>query len=136
MDGQKETLDSAYFNVGRSSEPVRTDPLAFTVKWYSKSKLLHKWSEATRDVYFDFADGVLWKLDCFDPNKVITYEKNTRIETSPDYQDDLFPESRIEKQIQTQHMQKTVSLGVFIPIRIEEFVISLMKGTFVEGTNE
>lgn len=132
-DGQQETLDRNYFNMGRSSEPDRTDPLAFAVVWYGKSKLFYNWSKSTKDVYFDFADGVLWKLECFDPSKGIMREKRTEIEVKPDHQGDLFPESRIEKLIQTKKIKETVSLGIFTPLRIEEFVNSVMNGVAVEG---
>ena len=133
-DGKQETHDCAHFYMGRSSEPIRTDPLAFAVVWYGKSKLLHKWNEATKGVYFDFADGVLWKLDSFDPNKVLRHEERTEIEIKPDNQSDLFPESRPEKRVQTKQVMKTVSLGIFTPIRIEEFVKSVKKNSAIEGT--
>ena len=127
-DGRQETLDEAYFNMGRSSQPLRTAPLTFTVEWLGKSKFLHNWSKATKDVYFDFADGVLWKFDSFDPNKTIIHEKTTQVGFRYDRQGDLFPESKIG-----QCSQRSVSLGTFIPLRIEEFVKSIKKGNSVEG---
>lgn len=133
-DGQQETLDRDYFRIGRSSEPIRTDPLAFAVVWYGKGKLLHNWNEATKDVYFDFADGILWKLDSFDPNKVLTHEERRDVEIKPDNQGDLFPESRPEKSIQSRQIKRAVSLGVFIPIRIDEFVTGVMKNGVIDGT--
>ena len=133
-DGQPETLDKSYFHFGRSSDPIRTDPLAFAVEWYGKSKLLHKWSEATRDVYFDFGDGLRWKLDSFDPRKTISQEIQTRVETKPDHQGDLLPKSGIERHARRQSVQRTVSLGEFIPIRTEDFVDNVTAGNSVEGT--
>ena len=130
-DGQQETLDEAHFNMGRSSQPIRTDPLTFTVEWQGKSKLLHNWSKASKDVYFDFADGVLWKFDSFDPDKTIIHTTETPVGSRYSRQGDLFPDSRIE-----QRSQRTVILGTFIPFRIEGFVNSCKKGNSVEGTFE
>ena len=130
-DGRQETLDKTHFNMGRSSQPMGTDPLTFTVVWQGKSKLLHNWSMATKDVYFDFADGVLWKLDSFDPNKTIVHKTETSVGSRYNRQGDLFPESRIE-----HHSQRTVILGTFIPFRIERLVNSCNKGKTIEGTLE
>ena len=55
IDGHEETLDRSYFNMGRSSEPIRYDPLAFTVEWHGKSKLLHKWNVTAHPVLAEAA---------------------------------------------------------------------------------
>ena len=127
-DGHQETLDRSYFNMGRSSEPIRSDPLAFTVKWYGRSKLLHNWNKAAADVYFDFGDGSMWKLDSFEPNKTIIYEDERRTGLKFDRQGDLFPESKAD-----EYMRKTINWGVFTPIRIEDFVDGSKKGDPIQG---
>ena len=127
-DGRQETLDRNYFHMGRYTEPVRSDPLAFPVEWYGRSKLLHNWSRATVDVYFDFDDGILWKLDSFEPNKTIIYEDGRRTTSKLQRQDDLFPESTAN-----QFPRRIVNWGVFTPIRIEDFVEGSKEGNPVQG---
>ena len=127
-DGQQSTLDSAYFHLGRSSHPIREDPLAFPVEWHGKSKLLHNWSRATADVYFDFGDGLLWRLDCFEPNKTIFLDAANPVETSADLQGELFAKSETVGKI-----QRKVNQGVFTPVRIGDFVECSKKGESVQG---
>ena len=128
VDGHEETLDRSYFNMGRSSEPIRYDPLAFTVEWHGKSKLLHKWNKATADVYLDFGDGVLWKLDSFEPNKPIIHEDERRTKSKLDRQGDLFVELQPD-----QYIRRKINWGVFTPIRIEAFVECCKGGSPIQG---
>ena len=125
-DGRRQTLDSSYFNLGRSSHPICEDPLAFPVEWHGKSKLLHNWSKATAEVYFDFGDGILWRLDSFEPNKTIFVEGSSPV--GSDAQGELFaaPET-VEKK------QSKINLGVFTPIRINDFVECSKEGRPVPG---
>ena len=127
-DGQRSTLDSAYFNLGRSSHPVRDDPLAFPVEWHGKSKLLHNWSKATAEVYFDFGDGILWRLDCFEQHKIIFVEDANPAGANTDLQGELFAKSE-----SVGKMQREVSQGVVTPVRISDFVDCSKKGASVQG---
>ena len=109
--------------MGRSSHPIRHDPLAFPVEWLGKSKLLHNWSKATAAVYFDFGDEILWRLDSFEPNKTIFFEDPKPASTNANTQGELFavPETVGKKQ-------RKVNLGVFTPIRIDDFVECTKEG--------
>lgn len=127
-DGQQETLDRRYFNMGRSSKHLRSDPLVFTVEWHGKSKLLHNWNKATADVYFDFGDGILWKFNSFEPNKTIIYEDERKTRSKLVRQGDLFPTSKAD-----QHLRRTIDWGVFTPVRIEDLVESSKKGDPIQG---
>ena len=102
-DGRRQTLDGSYFNLGRSSHPICEDPLAFPVEWHGKSKLLHNWSKATAEVYFDFGDGILWRLDSFEPNKTIFVEGSSPV--GSDAQGELFaaPET-VEKETEQNQL--------------------------------
>ncbi len=125
-DGRRQTLDGSYFNLGRSSHPICEDPLAFPVEWHGKSKLLHNWSKATAEVYFDFGDGILWRLDSFEPNKTIFVEGSSPV--GSDAQGELFaaPET-------VEMKQSKINLGVFTPIRINDFVECSKEGRPVPG---
>lgn len=127
-DGRSQTLDRSYFNMGRSSHPVRHDPLAFPVEWFGKSKLLHNWSKATADVYFDFGDGILWKLDSFEADKTVFLENSNSASPNADAQGELFAASATVAKRQRQ-----INLGVFTPIRIDDFVTCSKEGRPVLG---
>ena len=116
-DGRSQTLDRSYFNMGRSSHPIRLDPLAFPVEWLGKSKLLHNWSKATAAVYFDFGDGILWRFDSFEPNKTIFLEDPNPASTNANTQGELFAASETVGK-----KQRKINLGVFTPIRIDDFI--------------
>ena len=127
-DGRSQTLDRSYFNMGRSSHPIRLDPLAFSVEWLGKSKLLHNWSKATAAVYFDFGDGILWRLDSFEPNKTIFLEDPSPASTNANTQGELFAASETVGK-----KQRKINLGVFTPIRIDDFVECSKEGSPVHG---
>ena len=114
--------------MGRSSHPIRHDPLAFPVEWIGKSKLLHNWSKATANVYFDFGDGILWRLDSFEPDKTIYVEDENPTRSNTDAQGELFAESKIiGKRL------RKINLGVFTPVRVDNFVEFCKKGESVQG---
>ena len=127
-DGNSQTSDSAYFNIGLLSEPIRYDPLAFAVIWPGRSKLLHKWSKATARVYFDFGGGVLWRLDSFEPDKIVFIDDPSPISSNSNTQGELFERPEIPRR-----KQRKVAQGVFTPIRIEDFVECSKKGDTVQG---
>ena len=127
-DGRSQTLDRSYFNMGRSNHPIRLDPLAFPVEWLGKSKLLHNWSRATATVYFDFGDGILWRLDSFEPSKTIFLEDSTPAHTNAGTQGELFATSETPRNKQIK-----INLGVFTPIRINDFVECSKRGRPVQG---
>ena len=67
VDGDRGSTDPGYFNVGFSSKPECFRPLVHSVKWWGRSRLLHKWSEATAPVYIDFGWNGLWRFNDFWP---------------------------------------------------------------------
>ena len=127
-DGRSQTADRSYFNMGRSSHPICLDPLVFQVEWFGKSKLLHNWSKATAVVYFDFGDGILWRLDSFEPGKTISLEDSTPAHTNAGTQGELFATSETPR-----NKQMKINLGVFTPIRIDDFVECSKRGRPVQG---
>lgn len=62
IDGDRGSLDPNYFRMGLASEPVSLEPLIHGVQWWSRSRLLHKWSIVTCPVYVDFGRYGLWRL--------------------------------------------------------------------------
>lgn len=78
INGQKNEFDKFYF--GQSlvgTDPL--DPMLKNLKWFGRSKLFAKWSNASKHVYFDFGTDIVWHLVRFDiPTKtgqVRAYEK-------------------------------------------------------------
>lgn len=69
VDGLRNELDASHFKMGLGREPLQRDPLAFPIAWWSRSRLLHTWSQATAKVYLDFGDEWLWRLISFDRNQ-------------------------------------------------------------------
>lgn len=59
-------LNKDYFNMGLCG-PIQDNPLAYSVEWWSKSRLLHNWSESKVKVYIDFEGNELWRLVLYDP---------------------------------------------------------------------
>jgi hypothetical protein len=54
--------------------PVSTDKpagapseLERPIHWQGRTKIFHDWSQATKPVYIDFGNGILWQLMKFDP---------------------------------------------------------------------
>ena len=127
-DGHSQTLDRDYFYMGRSSRPTRRNPLAFPVEWVGKSKLFHNWSNATGDVYFDFGDGILWRLDSFEPDKTVLLEGSNVVKTYGSAQGELFPTAETLGK-----KQRRINLGIVTPIRIDDFVKCSKKGRSVPG---
>ena len=64
VDGNRGPLDKSYFNMGLS-DPIQNEPLAYAVKWWSRSRLFHNWAPASAPVYLDFGDEYLWRLIFF-----------------------------------------------------------------------
>ena len=64
VDGDRGSNDPGFFNIGLESvKPACFDPLAYNLRWWGKSRLLHNWAEATSPVYIDFGHAdVLWRL--------------------------------------------------------------------------
>ncbi|NCN85412.1 MAG: hypothetical protein GW808_02035 [Sphingomonadales bacterium] len=65
IDGNRGELDSSYFNMGRGG-PIQNDPLAYAIQWFGRGRLLHNWSQVSKDVYLDFGEDVIWRLILFD----------------------------------------------------------------------
>jgi hypothetical protein len=70
VDGTRGDLDRSYLKMGLSG-PMQDAPLAYQVKWWGPSRLLHNWADATAKVYLDFGEDMLWRLVFFDPGKNI-----------------------------------------------------------------
>ena len=67
VDGCRGELDSAHFGLslgGRISE----SPVAYSLRWYGRSKLFENWIQATKPVFIDFGQNNLWRLVMFDPS--------------------------------------------------------------------
>jgi len=60
--------DAGNFNIGLEGE-IQSDPIAYKIKWWSRSRLFHNWSRATAKVFLDFGDDVVWRLIFFDLEK-------------------------------------------------------------------
>ena len=127
-DGSSQTLDKSYFHMGRSSRPIPGNPFAFPVEWIGKSKLFHNWSNATADVYFDFGDGILWRLDSFEPDKTVVLEGGNMVEFDGGPQGELFPTADASGR-----RQRKINLGVVTPVRMVDFVKCCKKGHPVSG---
>ena len=127
-DGRSQTLDRSYFNMGRSSHPISHEPLTFPVEWHGRSKLLYNWGKATAEVYFDFGDGILWRLDSFEPDKTISFEDPNPASSNANTQGELFAASETVGKKQRKN-----NLGVFTPIRIDDFVECSKEGRPVHG---
>jgi len=65
VDGNRGELDSSYFNMGLGG-PIQNDPLAYAIQWFGRGRLLHNWSQVSKDVYLDFGEDVIWRLILFD----------------------------------------------------------------------
>ena len=66
VDGARLPTDEFFLRDGTGKQQICDEPIAFTIEWYGRSKLLHRWSEATTPVYLDRGDGILWRLHSFD----------------------------------------------------------------------
>ena len=71
VDGDRGSLDPGYFSVGLSTvEPASFDPLAYFLKWWGKSRLMHNWAKTSAPIYLDFGDEeALWKLVSFNSDE-------------------------------------------------------------------
>jgi len=69
VDGLRGELDESWFNMGLSRTPIQKSPLAYQVKWWGQSRLLHDWSQGRSKVYIDFGKDHLWRLVLFDPKR-------------------------------------------------------------------
>ena len=67
VDGDRGSIDPGVFSMGFSSEPAQFRPLIHLVRWWRRSKLLHRWAEATAPVYIDFGRRGLWRFQDFFP---------------------------------------------------------------------
>ena len=65
VDGDRGSVDPGTFSIGLSREPTEFRPLVHLVKWWGRSRLLHRWAEATAPVYIDFGWNGLWRLQHF-----------------------------------------------------------------------
>lgn len=68
VDGLRNPSDQGNFSVGLGEE-ISSNPVAYPIRWWSKSKLLHHWSQAKVKVLIDFGEDHLWRLIFFDNAK-------------------------------------------------------------------
>lgn len=66
INGAKSEFDKTYFNLSLHG-PYTDDMALFKVRWYGRSKLLAKWSVATKAVFFDFGTETIWQLLNYNP---------------------------------------------------------------------
>lgn len=62
VDGDRGSLDPNYFIMGLIPEPVSLEPLVHAVDWWSRSRVLDKWSAVTCPVYIEFGRYGLWRF--------------------------------------------------------------------------
>ena len=63
---ESDSTNARFFKMGLGA-PVCSNPKAYTLCWYSQSKLLHKWGEPEIDAHLDFRHpGAIWRLMDFD----------------------------------------------------------------------
>nr|WP_243887852.1 competence protein CoiA family protein [Shewanella algae] len=65
VNGAKNEFDKVYFGNSLCG-PHTNDPCYRMIKWHGRSKLLARWSTATKPVYFDFGVDAIWQLLSFD----------------------------------------------------------------------
>lgn len=90
VNGLRGGLDLSYFQMGLGRQPIQNNPLAYSVKWWGRSRILHNWSFANVRVFLDFGDSltkgppVLWRLVNYDRQKKLgavgPYPKHLLIE--------------------------------------------------------
>jgi hypothetical protein len=68
VDGDRGTLDPAYFKMGLSG-PIQKDPPAYQIEWLGRSHFLHNWSQVHANVFLDFGDEHLWLLVSYDHSR-------------------------------------------------------------------
>ncbi len=113
VDGDRDGMDSGTFSVGISSV-VEFRPLVHLVKWWGRSRLLHKWAEATVPVYIDFGWRGLWRFQDFLAEESIgafsPLEREWLVEACKDDKPIPvvhIPEEKEEQYLSQQHMGKT-----------------------------
>lgn len=63
VDGDRGSTDPGVFSVGLSRrDPLNFRPLILGAKWWGRSGLLRRWSEASAPVYIDFGYMGLWRF--------------------------------------------------------------------------
>lgn len=65
VNGCKNEFDKYYFHLS-VHEAHTNDKLLRKINWVGRSKLIARWSNTTKHVYFDFGESVLWHLIEFD----------------------------------------------------------------------
>lgn len=66
INGSRNEFDKTYFGLSLCG-PSSSDPMVRNIRWYGRSKLLAKWSVASKAVFFDFGVAKIWQLLSFDP---------------------------------------------------------------------
>ena len=64
VDGNRG-LDRSYFYLDFDRHPISLKPLGYGLKWWGRSRLLYNWCESQVPVFFDFHEGILWRLGQF-----------------------------------------------------------------------
>lgn len=72
VNGLRSNLDLQYFQMGIGRDPIKRNPLAYSLNWWGRSRIIHHWSLAKARVFLDFGDSltmcppVLWRLVYYD----------------------------------------------------------------------
>ncbi len=92
VDGLRNGLDLGYFQMGLGRSPIQTNPLAYPLEWWGRSRFLDNWAAAKSRVLLDFGDNltigppVVWRLIFFNAEKkrgaVAPYPKHLLIESN------------------------------------------------------
>jgi len=91
VDGLRGELDLNFFQMGLGRNPIQTNPLAYGLKWWGRSRIMHNWSDSKSRVFIDFGESftngtaVVWRLVFFDKKEkrgaVAPYPKHLLIES-------------------------------------------------------
>jgi hypothetical protein len=61
IDGCRGELDLANFRISRGGQ-IHDNPVAHSLNWWGRSKLFDNWIQATKPVFVDFGENILWRL--------------------------------------------------------------------------
>ena len=127
-DGRSQTLDRSYFNMGRSNHPIRLDPLAFPVEWLGKANSSTTGAEPLRLCTSTLGMGSCGGLILSSQAR----RSSSKIQPGP-YQCRYSRRIVCDVRETPRNKQIKINLGVFTPIRINDFVECSKRGRPVQG---
>jgi hypothetical protein len=61
VDGNRSEFDRVYFNLSLAGG-IELDGSSVNIRWAGRGKIFERWNVARCPVFFDFGDGLIWKL--------------------------------------------------------------------------